>query len=225
MSLLLIDDDIDIYHLICAGLKSHEITYASNLEEARNILKDSAPKLILLDVLLPDGNGFDFYEKEKDQIEALRNTPIVFLTSRKEDEDLVKGYGLGAIDYIFKPFTTVEIQLRVESRLRQLSDASSEFKDDNIHMDLLMLSAKVKNANTWEHVSLTKTEFQILYLILKGHPNAVKRQDIIKKLWENLGVNISEHVLNTHVSHIRSKLGDFGQKITTLYGEGYLYKT
>ena len=190
----------------------YELLTAGNLKEA-GVLLSEHPGLVLLDVSLPDGNGFDFYserlEKEK--------TPVIFLTARDEENDIVKGLELGAEDYITKPFSVRELVATVNRVfLRRKSDDSSSV----IHAGSISYDLDKKEARrAGQVIALSSLENRILDLLFTNHDKAVSRNAVIDCIWEATGNDVYDHTVTVYMKRIRAKLGE--DVIKTVKGIGY----
>lgn len=209
MDILLIEDNLSIRDalLYTFNLEGFIIKSASALKEAENILKKNKPRLILLDVSLPDGNGFDFY---KDNIRGL--IPTIFLTARNGEEDIIKGFNLGAEDYVTKPFKTGELLARVS---RILKRENNVVVVGNIKFDL----NKMEVSKDSELVNLTSLELRILYYLFKNMSRVVTRDELIDFIWSITGNDVNDNTLTVYLKRIREKLGD--NIILTVKGIGY----
>lgn len=208
MDILLIEDNLSIRDalLYTFNLEGFIIKSASDLKEAENILKKNKPRLILLDVSLPDGNGFDFY---KDNIRGL--IPTIFLTARNGEEDIIKGFNLGAEDYVTKPFKTGELLARVSRILKRENNVVV----GNIKFDL----NKMEVSKDSELVNLTSLELRILYYLFKNMSRVVTRDELIDFIWSITGNDVNDNTLTVYLKRIREKLGD--NIILTVKGIGY----
>lgn len=208
MDILLIEDNLSIRDalLYTFNLEGFIIKSASALKEAENILKKNKPRLILLDVSLPDGNGFDFY---KDVIRGL--IPTIFLTARNGEEDIIKGFNLGAEDYVTKPFKTGELLARVSRILKRENNVVV----GNIKFDL----NKMEVSKDSELVNLTSLELRILYYLFKNMSRVVTRDELIDFIWSITGNDVNDNTLTVYLKRIREKLGD--NIILTVKGIGY----
>ena len=202
--ILLIEDNRGITEGLCDTFTEpeYELLTAGNLKEAGALLSEH-PGLVLLDVSLPDGNGFDFYserlEKEK--------TPVIFLTARDEENDIVKGLELGAEDYITKPFSVRELVARVNRVfLRRKSD------------DFPFLDKK-EARRAGQLIVLSSLENRILDLLFTNHDKAVYRNAVIDCIWEATGNDVYDHTVTVYMKRIRAKLGE--DVIKTVKGIGY----
>lgn len=210
MDILLIEDN----QTITKGLTytfsttNYNLVPASNIEEAKQILTTKIPKLILLDVTLPDGNGFDLYEEK---IKIL-NIPTIFLTAKDTEDDIVKGLELGAVDYITKPFSTRELLARIN---RILSSKRSTIKVKNITFNF----DKMEVFKNDEIINLTSLETKILYLLFTNINKVVKREYLIEYIWNLTGNDINDNTITVYLKRIREKLGI--DIIKTVKGIGY----
>lgn len=210
MDILLIEDN----QTITKGLTytfnttNYNLVSASSIEEAKQILTTKIPKLILLDVTLPDGNGFDLYEEK---IKIL-NIPTIFLTAKDTEDDIVKGLELGAVDYITKPFSTRELLARIN---RILSSEQSTIKVKNITFNF----DKMEVFKNDEIINLTSLETKILYLLFTNINKVVKREYLIEYIWNLTGNDINDNTITVYLKRIREKLGI--DIIKTVKGIGY----
>lgn len=210
MDILLIEDN----QTITKGLTytfsttNYNLVSASSIEEAKQILTTKIPKLILLDVTLPDGNGFDLYEEK---IKIL-NIPTIFLTAKDTEDDIVKGLELGAVDYITKPFSTRELLARIN---RILSSKRSTIKVKNITFNF----DKMEVFKNDEIINLTSLETKILYLLFTNINKVVKREYLIEYIWNLTGNDINDNTITVYLKRIREKLGI--DIIKTVKGIGY----
>jgi len=210
MDILLIEDN----QTITKGLTytfsttNYNLVSASSIEEAKQILTTKIPKLILLDVTLPDGNGFDLYEEK---IKIL-NIPTIFLTAKDTEDDIVKGLELGAVDYITKPFSIRELLARIN---RILSSKQSTIKVKNITFNF----DKMEVFKNDEIINLTSLETKILYLLFTNINKVVKREYLIEYIWNLTGNDINDNTITVYLKRIREKLGI--DIIKTVKGIGY----
>lgn len=210
MDILLIEDN----QTITKGLTytfsttNYNFVSASSIEEAKQLLTTKIPKLILLDVTLPDGNGFDLYEEK---IKIL-NISTIFLTAKDTEDDIVKGLELGAVDYITKPFSTRELLARIN---RILSSKQSTIKVKNITFNFDKMEVFKNN----EIINLTSLETKILYLLFTNINKVVKREYLIEYIWNLTGNDINDNTITVYLKRIREKLGI--DIIKTVKGIGY----
>ena len=216
MKLLLVEDNESIimgleYLLQQEGF---QVRTARNMSEAETSVRGEVPDLILLDIALPDGNGFDFCVEVKRKWKI----PVIFLTAREEEADVVKGLDLGADDYIIKPFRNRELISRIKSVLRRNGKGSPVLKCRDIVLDLD--SGKVSKAG--EELNLTRLEYRILSTMLAYPDKLFTREEILADIWDISGNYVNDNTLSVTMKRIREKLGDTeGGIIKTVRGVGY----
>lgn len=211
MKLLLIEDDIDITNNLKLLLKenNYEFDNAYNITEGINKLSNNYD-LIILDVSLPDGNGFSFYKNHLLE----KNIPVVFLTAKDDEDDIVNGLELGAEDYITKPFSSKELLARIK-RILLKKEKNKIIEIDNIKFDL----EKMKVTKNNKEVKLTSLELKILYLFFTNINRVITRESIIENIWNWTGNDVNDNTVTVYLKRIREKLGD--NIIITVKGIGY----
>lgn len=212
MNLLLIEDNENIATGLIYAFKknNHQLMYLTNVEDAKKYLQTNTPALIILDVSLPDGNGFDFYEnviKEK-------KIPVVFLTAKDDENDIVKGLNLGAEDYMTKPFSTKELLARVDKIILR-NKLTKSIKVKNITFDFDKMICYRDN----EVIELSSLELKIIHLLFNHVGKVVKRATILDRIWDWTGNDVDDHTVTVYLKRIREKLGT--DIITTVKGIGY----
>lgn len=216
MKILMVEDN----ESIIMGLEyllqqeGYQVQIARNMREAAASVRENAPDLILLDIALPDGNGFDFCE----EVKRKWNFPVIFLTAREEEMDVVKGLDLGADDYIIKPFRNRELISRIKRVLRRNGKGNSLLKCRDIVLDLE--SGKVSKGG--EELNLTRLEYRILSTMLTYPDKLFTREEILADIWDISGNYVNDNTLSVTMKRIREKLGDTeGGIIKTVRGIGY----
>lgn len=212
MNLLLIEDNENIATGLIYAFKknNHQLMFLTNVEDAKKYLQTNTPALIILDVSLPDGNGFDFYEnviKEK-------KIPVVFLTAKDDENDIVKGLNLGAEDYMTKPFSTKELLARVDKIILR-NKLTKSIKVKNITFDFDKMICFRDN----EVIELSSLELKIIHLLFNHVGKVVKRATILDRIWDWTGNAVDDHTVTVYLKRIREKLGT--DIITTVKGIGY----
>lgn len=212
MNLLLIEDNENIATGLIYAFKknNHQLMFLTNVEDAKKYLQKNTPALIILDVSLPDGNGFDFYEnviKEK-------KIPVVFLTAKDDENDIVKGLNLGAEDYMTKPFSTKELLTRVDKIILR-NKLTKSIKVKNITFDFDKMICFRDN----EVIELSSLELKIIHLLFNHVGKVVKRATILDRIWDWTGNDVDDHTVTVYLKRIREKLGT--DIITTVKGIGY----
>ena len=206
--ILLVEDNESIKKGLIFTLESNKfsVVAATTISEAINLL-DKNIDLIILDVTLPDGDGFNFY---KEFIKG--SIPTIFLTAKDEEEDIVKGLTLGAEDYITKPFRPLELIARIN---KILSKNKSVIKVSNIKYDVNKMEVYKDDSI----VQLSSLEIKILNLMLVNINKVVSRDTILNKIWEWTGNDVDDHTVTVYLKRIREKLGT--DIIKTVKGIGY----
>lgn len=216
MKILLVEDNeaiiMGVEYLL--QQEGYQAQTARSMREADKFVREDAPDLILLDIALPDGNGFDFCM----EVKRKWSFPVIFLTAKEEETDVVKGLDLGADDYIIKPFRNRELISRIKSVLRRSGKSSSVLKCRDIVLDLE--SGKASRAG--EELSLTRLEYRILSTMLAYPDKLFTREEILADIWDISGNYVNDNTLSVTMKRIREKLGDTdGGIIKTVRGIGY----
>ncbi len=212
MQILLVEDN----EMVAKGLiysldqNNYNTVHKTRMKDTIEFLKDCRVDLIILDISLPDGNGFDLYEEVIKPI----NIPTIFLTAKDEEDDIVKGLTLGAEDYITKPFSTKELIARIQRALLRKKE-NTVIKVEEIEFDL----DKMEVYKNKKSISLTSLELKILSLLFLNVNKVVTRSEIIDKIWEWTGNDVNDNTVTVYMKRIREKLDT--DIIVTLKGIGY----
>lgn len=221
--ILVVEDDLALSAGLCFELDtSGYLTVAAyNCQKAQQLLKNDHFDLAILDVNLPDGNGFDLCKEIKAIMPEL---PVIFLTANDLEQDVLNGFDLGADDYITKPFNIQILKRRVEVALRRGTSASKPtadcYDDGFLHLDFSALTA-VRNG---EKLAITPNEYKMLRLLTSNAGNIVTRQVLLEKLWDCDGNYIDDHTLTVTMNRLRAKIEEAGHSyIQTVRGMGYVW--
>ena len=209
MKLLLIEDNKGIAKGLEFSLQGagYETELCHNCEQAyAKIGGDYA--VIIIDISLPDGNGFDLYK----DIRRVNFSPVIFLTALDDEDSIVRGFDLGAEDYITKPFSTRELIARVK-RLTRKSESTVTVGEITLDLDK---QAVFKES---EKVEFTALEYRVCSLLIQNHGAVVTREMILEKIWDIAGNYVNDNTLSVYIRRIRQKLG--ADKIKTVKGAGY----
>ena len=216
-NILLVEDN----EAIIMGLKysleqeNIKVLIAKNVIETRQKLNQEKIDLILLDVSLPDGNGFDICKEIKQKLDI----PVIFLTAQDEETSVVFGLDLGADDYITKPFRTRELISRINSVLRRYGkkeDTTNIVQYKNIKIDTN--SAKVYKDE--KEIIFTSLEYKILLMLFTNQNKLITREQLLEKIWDIAGNFVNDNTLTVYIKRIREKLQD-ETIIKTVRGLGY----
>lgn len=211
MKVLLVEDNLSIAKGLIYAFKQNEfeVNHAQNIKEAENMLKAEKYSIIILDIMLPDGNGFELYEKIKQNY----FTPCIFLTARDDEDDIVKGLELGAEDYVTKPFSTRELIARMNKILLKGKNNKIKVKDITLDLDKLVV---YKNDQI---INLTALEIKLLTLLFTNIGKVIKREYIIEKIWDWTRNDVNDNTVSVYIKRIREKLDS--DIIVTIKGIGY----
>ena len=223
--ILIVEDEPDIvellmYNLDQAGFKTEAVF---NGADALEQVKIQQPDLVLLDLLLPEVDGLEVCRTLKRDPETT-SIPIIMLTAKGEAIDRIVGLELGADDYITKPFSPREVLLRVRAVLRRAPNLPRNRPANQIQIDNLKIDIDRHQVfNNGDAIDLTATEFKILSLFAHSPGRVFTRSILMDAVWgqEYYGI---ERTMDTHVSRLRRKLGQFGERIETVHGVGYRLK-
>lgn len=213
MNVLLVEDIESIIKGLTYSLEksNYKLVIKTTIKDTKEyLLSNTNIDLIILDITLPDGNGFDLF------VNTIKNLkiPTIFLTARDEEDDIVKGLDIGAEDYITKPFSTREVIARINRILLRCKKKSIiKIKDISYDMDKLVL---MKN-NT--PIELTALELKLVNLLFVNINKVVSRNVILDKIWDWTGNYVDDHTVTVYFKRIREKIGT--NIITTIKGMGY----
>lgn len=221
--ILLVDDEPDLREMVVSILKEdgfEQIETAGSVREAVEAAEKSAPELAILDVMLPDGNGFDLMKKLKE----CGDYPVLFLTARGEDEDKFRGFGLGADDYVVKPFLPRELLFRVSAILRRCyKEEEPLVKLKACEIDL----ARAEVIREGERIPLTAKEYELLNALYRNAGRIVTIDALCEAAWGDNPYGY-ENSLMAHIRRIREKIEENPSKpvsLVTVKGLGYRLNT
>lgn len=221
--ILVVDDEEDLCEILQFNLESegYEVETANSAEEA--LKKDlSSYHLVMLDVMMGEISGFKLAGMIRKN-EKLAQLPIIFITAKDTENDMLTGFNIGADDYISKPFSIREVTVRVKAILRrtlaaEILDKNTILQFENLKIDTTRKKVFLND----EPVELTKKELEML-LLLVSHPGRVySREDILTAVWSD-DVYVLDRTIDVNITRLRKKLGDFGQHIVTRLGYGYCF--
>jgi DNA-binding response OmpR family regulator len=219
---LVVDDTRNVQLMLTDFLSSQdfEVLTASDGREALDAVRDSTPDLILLDIMMPNMDGYQFIT----QLRRSSEIPVIMITAKQQEADLIHGFDLGADDYITKPFKMRELLVRMRAVLRRAAVKESESPLLSIG-DLSLDRGKHEIRQGEQPIELTPLEFQMLEILMQSPGQVVRRADLAMRLMES-GYTGSESTLKIHVRNLRLKLDDdFNQPryMETVFGLGYRF--
>ncbi len=224
--ILLIEDDHGIRELVSTALADrYQIATAKSVAEGERMLGEKRYDLILLDVSLPDGDGFRLCAQIRNNVTENRKTPVIFLTGHTEIPDKVHGFSVGGDDYLTKPFHIDELTARIEARLkavRQGSEETENVKVGNLRLSFNSHSIWIAEGSEERTVDVTPIEFKLVAFFVRHANHLYSRHDLIHEIWGN-EAEISERSVDSHISNLRKKLIGSSHTIQSIHGRGYKF--
>ena len=248
--ILIVDDEEDICMILSYSLQKagYEVLVAHSAEEALELLQSpnsliaSSPiDLILLDIMMGEMSGFEMAEKLRSDIGRshgelldaslldIGTPPIIFLTALSDEDTVLQGFNLGADDYISKPFRIAEVLARVAAVLRRTAEQGAKNQEPRpISNDCIVFEGIVVNKADMslkvdgEAVVMTRKEIELLCYLLTHRGQILSREHLLKNVWDSNGF-VMERTVDVHITHLRKKLGQYGKRIITKSGYGYMF--
>lgn len=230
--ILVIDDEESICDILAYNLtkEGYEVDTAYSAEEALD-LDLARYQLFIVDIMMGELSGFDFAKRLRN-VSATERTPIIFCSALNEEDEKVMGLNIGADDYVTKPFSINEVLARVRAVLRRVAALNSvprqEPAQDEYESDLTFKTLRIdRNAKLAyldnSALSLTRTEFEILQFFLTHRNRIYSRQEIISNVWGN-DIVVNNRTIDTNITRLRKKIGEYADNIITRQGFGYGFK-
>ena len=240
--ILIVDDEEDICMILSYSLQKagYDTLVAHSAEEALELLQSpiahtpSPIDLILLDIMMGEMSGLEMAEKLKSENGNVKGEnhlpPIIFLTALSDEDTVLKGFKLGADDYISKPFRIAEVLARVAAVLRR-TEASRRKGDEAIRQEgencivfegIVVNKADMSLKVDGEAVVMTRKEIELLCYLLTHRRQILSREHLLKNVWDSNGF-VLERTVDVHITHLRKKLGQYGKRIVTKSGYGYMF--
>ena len=225
--ILIVDDDVNICEILTYMLvnNGYDAMSVNSAEEAMALLDiDGDFSLLLLDVMM---DGMSGYQMAKKLQEEKNEIPIVFITAKNTENDMLTGFYIGADDYIAKPFSLQEVLARVRAVLRRnyKMKAMGKRQSDTLQVDGLFLDFSLKEVCVdGKKVNLTKTEFEILELLVRQPQHLYSRSEIIAKVWSDT-TYITERTVDVHIARLRKKLAQYAHFVSNKSGYGYRFNS
>jgi len=220
--ILIVDDEEDLCEILQFNLEGEgfEAEVAYSAEEA--LQKDLGSfHLILLDVMMGEMSGFKLAKLLRKEQEL--SVPIIFITAKTEEDELLTGFSLGADDYITKPFSVKEVMVRVKAVLKRSRQKNPE-ENTSLRVDDLVVNLKKRRVKVGEsEVELTRKEYEILVMLLRSEGFIHTRDEIMERVWDDHTI-VSKRTIDVHVTRLRKKLGSYGKYILNKPGYGYAFE-
>ncbi|MCE5226912.1 MAG: response regulator transcription factor [Porphyromonadaceae bacterium] len=222
--ILVVDDEEDLCEILKFNLEieGYDVDTAFSAEEA--LKKDICSyNLLLLDVMMGEISGFKMANMLRKN-ERTAKMPIIFLTAKDTENDLLTGFNLGADDYISKPFSIRQVVARVKAVLRRTAAKAVQSEPESLVYETLILDIKrIKASVNGEEIPLTKKEFEILKLLLENKGNVFSREEILSRIWKD-EVYVLDRTIDVNITRLRKKIGVYGKNIVTRLGFGYCFE-
>ncbi len=220
---LIIDDDYDLCEILSFNIEAqgYQVSLAHSAQEAVK-LNIASFDLLLLDVMMPGMSGFQLAKELKEDY-IYSQVPIIFLTALDSEDDILKGFDLGADDYIAKPFSIKELLARVKAVLNRMSQ--QQHVDNQLRFDGIVIDTHSKTVTIdGENVALTKTEYELLLFFLKHKNEVFTREQLVEHVWPTNTV-VTLRTIDVNITRLRKKLGQYASHIITRTGFGYCFET
>lgn len=217
--ILIVDDEQDLCEILQFNLNvaGYGTDVAFSAEEAIGKGIEQYD-LLLLDVMMPGLSGFELAQRLKTD-EKTTHIPIIFITAKDAEDDTLQGFGLGADDYVTKPFSVREVVARVNAVLKRNQTQAKVLKYEELMVDTISKTVTIDDAR----VELTRTEFDLLALLLSHRGQVLSRQELLDLVWPD-DVIVTERTVDVNITRLRKKLGGYASCILTRQGFGYFFK-
>ena len=217
--ILVVDDEQDLCEILQFNLNAagYGTDVAFSAEEAVSKGIEQYD-LLLLDVMMPGLSGFELAQRLKTD-EKTAHIPIIFITAKDAEDDTLQGFGLGADDYVTKPFSVREVVARVNAVLKRNQTQAKVLKYEELMVDTISKTVTIDDAR----VELTRTEFDLLALLLSHRGQVFSRQELLDLVWPD-DVIVTERTVDVNITRLRKKLGGYASCILTRQGFGYFFK-
>lgn len=219
--ILVVEDNEQIIEALEFLLKKHgyNVNIVKTKKEAISYIEKQKFDLVLLDVQLPDGTGFEICK----YIKQISDIPVIFLTGRNEEMNVVYGLDIGADDYIVKPFGNNELISRIKSVMRRYNKNTSNGKIIK-YRNITVYPENAMVFNGTEEIFLTNLEYKILLMLLNNKNKLITREQILEKVWDIDGNYVNDNTLSVYIKRLRQKIGDTSENkmIKTVRGIGYM---
>jgi two-component system alkaline phosphatase synthesis response regulator PhoP len=221
--IVVIEDEPDIVEVMCYNLQreGYQVSSTTRGDEGLELVRNQSPALVILDLMLPGVDGLTIRQQIKSD-PLTRATPIIIVSAKGEESDVVIGLGLGADDYISKPFSPREMLARVKAVLRRGPLQEEQQKDRIVAKDLVIDPSRHEVRAAGELVKLTATEFKLLHQLASQPGRAYSREQLLNRVVGE-GVVVVDRNIDVHIRSVRKKLGDLGEMIQTIRGVGYRF--
>jgi two-component system, OmpR family, alkaline phosphatase synthesis response regulator PhoP len=219
---LIVDDEEDLCEILQYNLSNegYRTDVAHSAEDALK-LQLHEYDLLILDVMMGQMSGYKLTDKLRKEMNI--NVPVIFLTAKDTENDILTGFSLGADDYITKPFSVNELTARVRAVLKRTHTSRSKTQSLSRYGDIEVDTLKKRLIINGEKIELTKKEYEICKLLLDNQSKVFSREDILKRVWGG-DVIVTDRTVDVNITRLRTKLGNFGQNLKNKTGYGYFFE-
>lgn len=221
--IVVIEDEPDIVEVICYNLQreGYQVSSTTRGDEGLELVRNQSPALVILDLMLPGMDGLSVCQQIKAD-PLTHSTPVIIISAKGEESDVVIGLGLGADDYIAKPFSPREMLARVKAVLRRGPLQEEQQKDRIVAKNLVIDPGRHEVRAAGQLVRLTATEFKLLHQLASQPGRAYTREQLLNRVVGE-GVVVVDRNIDVHIRSVRKKLGELGEMIQTIRGIGYRF--
>ena len=219
--ILCVEDDLTIFEVIKSTLTQYHVVQAQSLQEAQTLLDKNSFILLILDILLPDGDALYWYQDMRKRPD-IKSIPLIVLSGNSDLNRKSQAFSLGAEDFIGKPFDPLEFKLRAEAKIRKYKEdqqSSLYRKVGNVLIDGKKYLAVVMSDQSETDLGLTHTELKILSLLSTSVEKVYSREEILSYVWG--GVSVADRTVDSHVAHLRNKLTGTNLSVESVKNVGY----
>lgn len=215
-NILLLEDDKNLNRGITLTLQKegYQVFPAFLLQEATDVFLAEPVDMVISDISLPDGNGLDFGKWVRER----SNVCFLYLTALDSEVDIISGYASGADDYVTKPFSLMVLTSKVNAMMKRIGESNELILNAG---DIVVMLHNAKVSKAGEELHLSKTEFQLLVLLLENAGKILSKEIILEKVWGNDGQFVDDNTVTVNISRLKSKLGT--ESIENVRGLGYLW--
>ena len=228
MKVLIVEDSTEM-QLMLRKILSHsgaKVVCVDTAEKMRESIEEATPDLVLLDVCLPNQDGFQLFAELQEK-EVSRHIPVIFITGKNEVTSKIAAFSLGAEDYIVKPFDPLEVKARLEAKIRKLSagdERRNHLQRGDLKIDVTKQRVFRQKGDVQESISLTPKEFKLLVHLAKSEDTVFTRNQLMDAVWGSDSA-VFDRTVDTHISSLRKKLGASSVYIESVLGTGYRFTT
>ena len=229
--ILVVDDERDLCDILLFNLRSagYQAEAVYSAEEAlqqidnRKSSNSNLFDLLLLDVMMPGMSGFELARRLKEDEQA-RQIPIIFITAKDTEDDTLQGFGLGADDYVTKPFSVREVVARVKAVLNRRPTPNPSVREGSLQFEGLVINVANKSVIIdGDSIALTRTEYELLHLLLSHRGQVFSRLQLLDEVWPQ-DVIVTERTVDVNIARLRKKLGRFAACLVSRTGYGYVFE-